>query len=339
MIAKKTSCSIREVAQHVGLSICTVSKVLNNCENFKILESTRKRVLEVAQELNYVPNINAKRLFQRKSGILGLIVPSQTEGDNVFADHHFINIMSGMERCLADSNYSLLLKFNNKAIKDPAKYLKLLRNGSVDGLLIWGAHSSDIRYYRELAKNNVPHLFITSLPEPESNTGFNFIHSDYESSSERLTARLLERGCRKLLYLAGPEDGSVSQLMTAGINRAIQAEDVKLVTSAGRYLRENACARAMLHLKEETFDGIIASSSKVALGAADAIRELGLPESGIQLVILDSALRDEPVLWECGMALINDEEIGQAAIEGIVGLIEQKTEKIQTRIMPKLTGA
>lgn len=78
MNGRKASCSIRDLARYVGLSTCTVSKVLNNRSDFKTQEETRQRVLEAARTLNYVPNVNAQRLFQKKSGIIGLLIPSQT---------------------------------------------------------------------------------------------------------------------------------------------------------------------------------------------------------------------------------------------------------------------
>lgn len=68
----------------MGLSTCTVSKVLNNRSDFKIQEETRQRVLEAARTLNYVPNVNAQRLFQKKVRHHRLLIPSQTDGDNAF---------------------------------------------------------------------------------------------------------------------------------------------------------------------------------------------------------------------------------------------------------------
>ena len=99
----RSSCSIRELAKYVGLSTCTVSKVLNNCAGKKIPQATQQRVLAAARELDYVPNVNAQRLFQRRSGVIGLLVPANplTPG-NVFGDAHFVDILGGMEPLLED---------------------------------------------------------------------------------------------------------------------------------------------------------------------------------------------------------------------------------------------
>ncbi len=337
MNKKSTSCSIRDLAGYVGLSTCTVSKVLNNRPGFKILDSTRQRVLEAARELNYVPNINAKRLFERKSGVIALVVPSTTEGDKVFSDNHFVNIMTGMEPALAEYGYSLLLKFNDKTTRDEARYLEILRNGSVDGLLIWGAHRSDGACYRALAENNAPHLFLTSLPdEGKERAPFNYVCSDYQSAAEQLTRRLTENGCRNLLYLAGFEDSSVVQSMTAGIRQAVTPGELKLTTSFGPYSYSEARQRALRLLRQDVYDGIIAVSTRVAAGAVDAMQELNIPAGEIRLVILDSSSRPLPFPGERGIAVTEDKEIGRAAMAGIAALIERRAEQVQMKIAPNI---
>ncbi len=334
-----SGCSIRDLAEHVGLSTCTVSKVLNNRGDFKILDSTRQKVLKAARELNYVPNINAKRLFERRSGVIALLIPSMTEGDKVFADNHFINIIAGMESGLTGNDYSLLLKFNDRKLKTEAKYLELLRNGSVDGFLIWGAHRSDTPYYRELAESGAPHLFITSRPDDAPGCApFNSVSSDYEKSSELLTARLIAAGCRNLLHLGGYEDSSVVQSMGTGLRAALTG-DAKVYDSFGPYSRAEAKERALKLLRPGVFDGIVAVSARVADGAVEAMRELGIPEGKIKLVILDSSFRHQPPLpGECGLAVTDDREIGRSAIDTLAELIQHRTTRIDHRVPPELFG-
>lgn len=234
MNGRKASCSIRDLARYVGLSTCTVSKVLNNRSDFKIQEETRQRVLEAARTLNYVPNVNAQRLFQKKSGIIGLLIPSQTDGDNAFADNHFVNMLAGLERPLLESGYNLLLQFNDPELKKESRYLNLFRAGSLDGLLIWGAHRSD-RCYEELIAYGAPHLFITSFPHRDSDEAISFVAADYRENSEQMTRDLIADGARSILYLAGPEENSVVELMTAGIEAGIRGTAATLFTTHGLF--------------------------------------------------------------------------------------------------------
>ena len=162
--AARERCSIRDLAEYVGLSTCTVSKVLNGRTGTKIPEATRERVLAAARELDYVPNVNAQRLFRRRAGVIGLLVPSQLDAeDHVFTDLHFVDILAGMEEMLQGSGSNLLLLFGEKRDAN-CRYWPLFRAGTVDGLLVWGEHR-EAGYLGELLENRAPALFITSVPD------------------------------------------------------------------------------------------------------------------------------------------------------------------------------
>ncbi len=317
MEKKKKNCSIRELAANVGLSTCTVSKVLNGHNDFKIREETRSRVLEAAARLNYVPNINAQRLFLHKSNVIGLLVPSRTEGDSAFADHHFVDILAGMEQPLSSSNYSLLLLFTDPEAEKNHRYLNLFRSGAFDGLLIWGARRSD-RAFLRLEECDAPHLFITSVPDAGNP---NYATHNYARSAETLTRRLIDSGCRDLLFLAGPEGNSVAEEMRRGV-AAAAGNRVKLRIRRCPYLREAACRETIDACRERRPDGIVASNNGHALGAYDA-----LPE--IPRVMLDSSrVTLEPA--ECfSSARPDDYNLGRAAIDGLIRMIEKPGIRIE----------
>ena len=85
MIARKST--IRDVSQLAGVSISTVSRVLNNREKARTIPAeVRKRVLVCAEQLNYVPNANARRVFTHRAGIIGLLVPSHTRMNIYFRE-------------------------------------------------------------------------------------------------------------------------------------------------------------------------------------------------------------------------------------------------------------
>lgn len=314
---KKKNCSIRELAASVGLSTCTVSKVLNGRNDFKIREETRRRVFEAAARLNYVPNINAQRLFLHKSHVIGLLVPSRTEGDSAFADHHFVDILAGMEQSLSDSNYSLLLLFSDPEAEKNLRYLNLFRSGAFDGLLIWGARRSD-RAFLKLEEYDAPHLFITSIP----GTGHpNYVTHNYAHSTEILTRKLIDSGCRDLLFLAGPEGNSVAEEMLHGVVAATEGR-ARFRLRRCAYQREEARRETAEACREQRPDGVIAASSGQARGACDV-----LPEA--PRVMLDSSrVTFEPV--DClGAARTDDCKLGRHAIEGLIQLIESPENRIE----------
>lgn len=217
----KKSCTIRELARHVGLSTCTVSRVLNHRGGeLPIPEKTQERIREAARALNYVPNVNAQRFFKRRSNVIGLLVPPQEEmGHNAFNDTHFVEILSGIEKALCRTGYNLLLLFNRPEFQENNHYAGLFQSGFLDGLLIWGVHRSD-RYWNELAALNGPRIFLTSLPGAEGSASLSFVASDYEQSAFGIVSHLKERGCRSFCWLAGKEDTSIIPQLESGIRRA-----------------------------------------------------------------------------------------------------------------------
>ncbi len=97
---EKKRCNIRDLAKAAGLSAGTVSRILNNRPgDMKIPETTRARVVELARKMEYVPNIHAQRLFSKRSGVIGLIIPSaERNGSPVFGCTHLSHVLAGMER-------------------------------------------------------------------------------------------------------------------------------------------------------------------------------------------------------------------------------------------------
>lgn len=97
---EKKRSNIRDLAKAAGLSAGTVSRILNNRPgDMKIPETTRARVVELARKMEYVPNIHAQRLFSKRSGVIGLIIPSaERNGSPVFGCTHLSHVLAGMER-------------------------------------------------------------------------------------------------------------------------------------------------------------------------------------------------------------------------------------------------
>lgn len=333
--AGRKSCSIRELAAHIGLSTCTVSKVLNDRAGKKIPKETQERVLAAARELNYVPNVNAQRLFQRRSGVIGLLVPARPIAPgNVFGDSHFVDILSGMEPRLEESGNHLMLLFRNEERRPDETYARLFRAGTIDGLLIWGT-VPESALHAELEEHELPYLFITSRPADAAPEAVNWVASDYRSTAREVTAAILRAGCRKLLYLAGPEKSSVAAEMRRGVDDALAGTGVALVSRFCQYTPEEAREAALRALEKEPFDGILNVSRDMAPGILAAAAELGLAEDRFRMATIDCAASRPPLPQELATGLADDLAIGRVAIESLLELIERKTTRVRKLIPGK----
>ncbi len=325
----KRGCNIRDLAEYVGLSTCTVSKVLNNRAGTKIPERTQKRVLEAARQLDYVPNVNAQRLFSRRSGVIGLLVPSQTDSrDNVFSDTHFVDILAGMEDELARNGYHLLLLFGGENVRARGRCWPLFRAGTIDALLVWGEQQSP-PYLDELLENDAPCLFITSRPECATPEKLNFVTIDYEANAVTLTRLLAERGCRDVLFLTGPGSGSVVSALKRGVERTADEAGMSLTHIAAPYTRQAACVAALDALRRHRFDGVVAAWSSGGDGVCDALRELGVDSREMPMVVLDADMHCSLMPGGVGMAMVDDQKLGEAAVAGAIALASGRESRVQ----------
>ena len=326
------SCSIRELAKHVGLSTCTVSKVLNNCAGKKIPLATQQRVIAAAKELDYVPNVNAQRLFRKRSGVIGLLVPANplTPG-NVFGDAHFVDILGGMEPLLEEADYHLMLLFRNEKRRPGERYLKLFRAGTIDGLLIWGA-LPECAYFPELEENKVPYVFITSRPLDVSPHKVNLVASDFNATAREVAAAMLQAGCRELLYLAGPEKSSVTAAMREGVEDAFAGSGAELHIHYSRYVPEDA-REAVFAVRKKSckIDGVLCASREMVSGVQEALAE-NEQEPPFPFATLDSPARAVLLPHEVASGRVDDRTVGLVAVSSLLELIEGKNDHIHRLI-------
>ncbi len=325
-MGKQKNCTIRELAQYVGLSTCTVSKVLNHpSEELSIPERTQAKVREAARKLNYVPNVNAQRFFTRRSFVIGLLVPSQEEmGHNVFHDTHFADIMNGIEQALKGTSYHLLLLFN----RPDFRYAGMFSSGLLDGLLIWGAHRSE-QYREKLVELTGPRIFLTSIPDSgKEMPPLHYIASDYEQAAEGIALRLKQSGCRSFCWLAGKPDTSIISQLCSGMKKA----GIILSPSAIRYsdyTESDGEALAAELLENGHYDALLATAPQLARGAARAVEKRNMR---IQIGCFDGQERTRLPSDHFFCAQTCDVEIGKCAVEELLALLENRKKLVQRKI-------
>lgn len=335
MERKTKNCTIRELARYVGLSTCTVSKVLNSPDaGLSIPETTRLKVREAAKKLNYVPNVNAQRFFKRRSFVIGLLVPPQEEmGHNAFRDTHFVDILSGIEKALSKTSYNLLLLFNRPEYKLGNRYEGMFSSGFLDGLLIWGAHRSE-GYWKELVELTGPRIFLTSTPDFREDEPLHYVASDYGQSADGIAGRLKAAGCRRFCWLAGKPDTSIIPQLAAGMARA----GVTVEESAIRYSDYTEADGERLAaelLQDGSFDALVATAPQLARGAARYVETHRLP---VRVGCFDGQRGTRNGTDRFISALTNDFEIGLTAIKKLLALIEGENGTIQIKVPVDFTA-
>lgn len=186
---KKT---IGDVAKEAGVSIATVSRVING--NYPVKESTREKVQKVIDEMEFEPNVLARGLINRKSDTIGVIVPSIT---NLF----FPSVVKAIEQILRREGYHIYLCDTDA---DPAKeqsYIKSLASRQVDGIIIIDPTTENMKNgYFEQKNKNIPLILINGY---NKNINCNFVLNDEEMGAAQAMNYLFSLGHENIAFMRG----------------------------------------------------------------------------------------------------------------------------------------
>ena len=178
--------NIKDVAKKTGLSVTTVSRVLNN--RGYISEKTRKLVFEAMSEMNYQPNELARSLFRQRSNIIGVIVPS--------AEHPFFGkLLQSIEKHASQAGFKIMLCISRQDAAKEIEYLQMLQGNKVDGIIL-SSRSADIKSH---LNHQFPFVTIDRILSPD----IPCISGDNYLGGRLATQHLIERGCKKVAHITG----------------------------------------------------------------------------------------------------------------------------------------
>lgn len=201
---------IKDIAEKTGFSLATISRVFNDSN--LVSNKTKAKVLRVAKELDYQPNLMAAALRSGKSKIIGVIVP---EINNPF----FSAIINGIELRASELGYNIIIAQSHELSQKENKAIQSLLKLNVEGILI--SVSKQTNYLPILAKlktNKVPIVFFDRTPY-ENNID-QVILDDYKGAFIA-TEHLINQNCKNLLHIVGDLEISIHQKRKNGFKDAL----------------------------------------------------------------------------------------------------------------------
>lgn len=206
---------IKKVAELAGVSIATVSHVINKTRF--VSEDTKKKVELAMEQLKYRPNSVAQSLRNQKSNTIGLIVPIlPSDTSNFF----FMTIARGIQNKLKAHGYHLLLSNNStEEVEEEKEQIRIFNSKRVDGLII-ASVSDDASYLKEIFKPGFPVVFIDRNP-----LGFpgSCVLSDGLGGSYNAVRLLLEKGHKRIGFLTGELGITTSNERIEGYKSALES--------------------------------------------------------------------------------------------------------------------
>ncbi len=259
--------TIRDVAKHAGVAPITVSRVINN--SGYVNEKTRARVEAAIADLGYVPNVLARSLRSRRTGTLGLIL---TDISNPF----WTTVARGVEDAASDAGFNVILCNTDESEAEQDKYLHVLMQKQVDGVLLVPARSA-VEPIKFIQSQNT---CVVVLDRRISNSQADVVRCDSEGGAYQLTRLLLSLGHRRIAMLSGPQGVSTAEDRVAGFRRALAEAGVDAAAAPvyyGKFSLESGYALTVQALSETPRpSALFAGNNFIAIGALRALRDAGL---------------------------------------------------------------
>lgn len=255
----------QDIARLAKVSQATVSRVLAGDE--RVDSEIRTRVLDAMSLHNYQPDVRARSLRQRQTHLIGLVL--QREPGTLQGDPFFAMLVSELVESLVGTPWHLCVDIANSSARQAHIYDELLRTRRVDGLILVESSASDERILK-LQQDNFPFVLIGNASEMPS---LHCIDNDNVAAAELATQHLLDQGFRRIAFLGGPRDLTVTRDREKGYRNKV--EEPLVVYSDFGYPSARDAAWDLLKGNKRP-DAILAMDDNMALGALQAAREHGL---------------------------------------------------------------
>ncbi|MEP7143827.1 MAG: LacI family DNA-binding transcriptional regulator [Ferruginibacter sp.] len=261
--------NLKKLAEKLGLSISSVSKALR--DSYEISAETKKRVLAMAEKLNYQPNPFGSGLRKRKSITIAVVIPE-------IANNFFALAIDGIQMIAQQKGYHVLTYLTHEDFQNEESTIKHLQGGRVDGVLIsLCGDTASIKHLSDLDRTGVPVVYFDRVPDKIE--GPMVTTDDYESGL-KATEHLILAGCKKIACLCVSGFLSTTQKRRLGYEAALLKYNIpfdpKLVIQCSNDNMANMALLKKILNKKGRPDGIFASVEKLAISTYYVCKDIKL---------------------------------------------------------------
>lgn len=322
--------SMKEIAQLAGVSVATVSHVVNNVGRFS--EDTRKRVQDVIDQYGYVTNQSAKTLRQAQSRSIGMIVPD-------ISNDFFSKIAYHVERTLAAQGYSVFVCNSGNDPQRERDYFHSLAGKQADGIIC-------ISGLRELTDDivtrGIPVVCIDRMPQ--SDLAIPHVGTDDERGAYLATSALIDRDCKNILTISSftadyDRNDRLTGYMHAVADHGLPLRREYMVYVTGQRPSMNEAQDIVAGLIDAgmPLDGIFATSDHSAAGALRAVQAAGLNVPGdIKIVGYDDSIYSKLTTPQITTVQRHPELMAQEGCKALLDLIAGRTPAMETVVPVEL---
>ncbi|WP_247827277.1 LacI family DNA-binding transcriptional regulator [Arthrobacter antioxidans] len=326
-MAKET---IAGLAKRLGISKASVSYALNGLPG--VSELTRRRVLDLAEELDWYPSSSARALSRSRAGAVGMVLSADPL--LIGTEPYHMGLLTGIETALAEGDLALMLRMvGNDPAQERAAYERWAGERKVDGVLVFDLLLEDPRPAL-LDRLGLPFV-LHGGPETGTSPTFSGTTTDHAVDAATVVDHLHDAGHRRIAHVSGPHRFLHEEERIRGVRERAAGHDMEVVQHEADYaLRAGHDAMVtLLRAPRTPVTAVVFGNDLMAMGGLLALRELGLrcPDD-VAIISWDDSLHCR--LASPGVTALsrNPGLQGRVAAELLLALLDTGT--IQTRSMP-----
>lgn len=329
----KKACSIKEVAREAGVSIATVSHVINNTKY--VSPELSKKVRDTIKRMDYHVMPLAKGLKSGTTMTIGVIV---TDLSRVF----FSQLLKGIQNEANQNGYHLILFDSSDSFRKENQFLHLLEAQWVDGILLDSVCPlENTDYFASIQKlgsanKRIP---IVSLERCLSDYGIDSVYVDNVKGGYLAAEHLLQSGCRRIAHIQGPPDQQLSFDRLSGYSQALRDHglpvDPTLLLTGNFQPMGGYSETKKLLMTGALFDGVFAANDQMAIGALKACLEHGrsIPDD-VKMVGFDNTFVSSLVYPALTTLDVPKYRMGQTAMQVLLRRIRQPDAPLVAEQLP-----
>lgn len=317
---EKQPLTMKDIANHLGVSVATVSRALKNSPN--ISKKRREMIQQYAREHDYYPNVIAEQLRhsrQKPSQIIGVILPE-------IVHYYFASILSGIEEKAKERGYRIMVAQSKEKYDREVEICESFKKNKVCGIIVSQAKDTEhYDHFIKLVNGGIPLVFYDRIC-PALNAS-RVVVDDYQGAYKAVS-HMIETGCKRVAFYGSNMNMEISKNRLNGYKDALYHNglqpDEKLIIQCDT--REDAEKITPVLLKKNNHpDGFFAINDETAIGIMYSAKNLGLkvPEDVSVCGFTDSdrAVSCDPMLTTVHQ---NGEEVGAQATDILIDLVEGK---------------
>ncbi len=319
----KQEANIYEIAKEAGVSIATVSRVMNN--SAAVSEKSTRRVMDAVKKLNYVPNSMARSLSTSVSTSIGVVVP---DINNPF----FSRILKGVTAVADDHGYQVVLYSTDESEEREQKVLHTMREQRLRGLIITPVSEDceeTLHQLQDYAARNIP---VVLLDREVDAPGFDRVVTQDEDGVYYAIQSLLQGGHERVAIITGPLRSRPGKDRLRGYERALKEAGIpveKEYVRHGNFRMERAYEETLqLFSLEEPPTAIFASNNMTTYGCLKAFGQLGLVVGkDVALIGFDDIEALKWLNYNISVVRRDVNEMGRRAMELLLDCFESEKDE------------